>query len=334
MKKALGIGAALLAALFLFLSWKRGSFPGRASLARAQAPRAKARVGSLRAARGEAIAAQDLRPLTNGATPAPAACVELWERISGRTATQVQEDVRRGDTKFGSECMASDPLGAGAQAVYAACAFDSAAGKLKDETLCMGSLVFYRAGVIDSRSSDRKDYKGMSDALLANKIISGLFKMNGDPGYIPEVVAMIEEFVTRAPDAPDARKALVASKLMLFGTEGYSFDKMREAALAALALNPGDGQVTEAYLLNEIKSGNTAAADDFLRENPNSGLGYYFRAWQAMESGDRGGAIENLKTASRLLPDDQRIKDTLAAVRGGKSKDAFKLTVGFKLGDL
>jgi tetratricopeptide (TPR) repeat protein len=264
----------------------------------------------------------------------PEACSAQWERTATLSLEQLQEDLKRGVLRFDPQCADFELQNDLVKQAYAACAFDATSGKLADETECLNKFPLYRTLCIDRLTPDQKDYRSMSMALLVNKFIGRFMQNNQTAENREELRSMVNAMIEREPGLPDARKALVAVEFGGLFTPEHSSDGMRAAVDAAMRLSPNDPQLTEAYLFTEQMAGNLAAANEFVEHNPDSGLGYYYRAWSEWQSGDRENALADLQQSARLLPGDARVAKTLTDVEAGKKDSVFNIMISFNFGEI
>lgn len=263
------------------------------------------------------------------APKAPQFCRDQWENLARFSLDQAFGDIRKGFFRIDPRCRVFDDKSAMVQALYQNCEFDAKRGVLKNEEQCLMSVGSYRSIWIDRLSADVKDPRAMSLSLLANKIMAKIWTSMPSPQSHAELLGLIHELIERKPDSLQARKALVAAELGSDETNESYYESVHKAAEAALELAPGEPQVTEVLLYSEKRRGNPQAIQDYLQRNPESGLAYYYQAWQEHDSGQREAALANLREAHRLAPGDQRIAQTLNALEAGQRDKLFSMEIGF-----
>ncbi|MGZ3722573.1 MAG: hypothetical protein ACXVA9_06565 [Bdellovibrionales bacterium] len=286
---------------------------------------------SMKVLKSQAIPRRELEHAKVESSPKeqiPKECVEQWSTAVAASFEHLQEDLKRGVFKLRPECLKFEGGGEILKNAYQACAYDLQHGNLQDENACYAAIAYARNLWADRLTLEQKDYRSMSLALLANKIIARFSQMMNEPAMRAEVVDMINAMIEREPDFFEARKALVAAKLPDFEKPGGAED-MRQATENAMKINSQDPQVIEAYLFVEQATGHSDAVNNFVKSNPDSGLGYYYRAWEAWHGDDRATAVADLRKASTLLPQDARIAKTLHEAEQGSDQNIFSITVGF-----
>jgi hypothetical protein len=264
----------------------------------------------------------------------PKECGELWQNLATISLQQLSEDLKRGVYRINAECEKYESQDDLVSKVYKACAYDVDHGNLIDERSCLSSAVLYRAQWIDRMTSGQTDYKTMTLAMLSNKIIGRFGEMIKHPEQKTELLKMINALIEREPQMVNAYKAWIATEIPEIEKPNYPVHEMRTMVQKALALNPKDAQLTEAYLFNEDRNGFPHRVDEFVQENPDSSYGYYYRAWNSWKNENREAALADLKKAVRLNPADTRMTRTLEDIEQGGKSEPFLFTMGFNFGDL
>ncbi len=264
----------------------------------------------------------------------PIECTSQTERIAGTALDQLILDFNSGAFELDPTCEQFELQSEQVSAFYAACRYIPEQHKIASEAECSQALAMYRMNKIDQVTADRTDYRAMSLPLLMNKIMARFQSSKPGTDAWDQNVEMIQVLIEREPQFFAARKALVAS-LMPQMKDSDIIDQVATATQNARRLNPQDYELQEIELLVSQLGGQPEAADAFVASNPQSPLGYYYRASNLLKSGNREAAIADLEQAIALAPQDQRYKSTLQKLLSNEpGVNHFEVKVGFSFDNL
>lgn len=291
---------------------------------------------SPKALRDQAVPRSELEAgVANGAEPVPADCHFFWNEVAANSFADIRANLEQGLLKLPAECQKfeGEELKEITAKLYESCRFSTEKNALKDKEGCFSQFQAYRAFVSDRLSPDQKDFRGMSLTLLSHKIFVALQTLREHPDLRKTVIEMFDALIERKPDWRQARKAQVVAQALNLRTPDYSYEKVKDAVVQGLETLPEDNELQEFYLLNEKMGGHPESIEAYVAENPNSGIGYYFRASTHFDKNNKEAALADLEKAAELMPDKSRALATAALIKSGTKAMPFMTGVSLQFED-
>ncbi len=242
-------------------------------------------------------------------------CASTWTYLAESSFDQLNLDLETGRFALDINCLKSRPdITLTGLSSLKKCLLKTLPENPDDLKLCQEELRFYRARVIAELS---KNDPNPSSVVLMNRILALFSRPDIMEKGLDEAVKTAEQLVAAEPDLYAARKALVTGR-MLEGVRVPNGDaelRLMESIRQAQRLNPGDSEVFEAGLTPDLSredfSTIASKVDEFEKQNPQSGMPYYYRASIAWRQNNREQTTAHLNEAIRREPQNQRFRRTL-----------------------
>jgi len=281
-------------------------------------------------------------------------CQDLWVRIRSIDLERINEDIFRGcillPRSSGCEKLPSSGLHYSHSVYQKACSpfvdanFDKKSLADIDEKAqeCFLSLVAYRAAIGSFLTQDQPLSKIEDVQLLGDRLLNEMFSsMRGEDASVDNIRAIAKRVNELNPNIYSTSKIAAVGDLMdaLSASSEESWDKAR-AALERLETFHSDDPEQSALRLWVRTEGMKPEklreeASQLVKDNPNSGLGYFYLAFAEAGMGNRNKVDALFMSAVQAEPNNPTFVRALENYRANRPvPPPFNFDFNFKVAEL